>query len=226
MQTEEIIEKLKSMGNPVYSDSNNKLGIEGVKVLGVGVTKIKKLAKEIKKNHELALKLWDEPYIETKLLSVFIENPKEVSLEQIKEQIPNSRGFMLADYYAEYITVKTKYTDELIKEWTISGNNHIKKAGYALLYIKAKKDKKADNDFFRPFIPIIENELQDSENWVKESMNYCLMYIGARSKELNQLCLDAAKKIGKVTIDYGETSCMTVDSIKFLKSENVQRKLY
>lgn len=162
-------------------------------------------------------------YYEAKLLSIFIEDPKRVTEEQLDSYISDARGFMLADYLAEYVISKTSFMDRKIAEWTNSNNNLIKKAGYTLLYIKAKTDKKAEDEFFLPYLETIENEILSAENWVKESMNYAVMYIGSRNKKLNKLCLEMADRIGKITVDYGKTSCQTVDASKWLKSDRIQK---
>ncbi len=225
MTIEETTTKLKEMGNPKYAGTNRKMGIETEPTLGIGITDLKKFAKQIKKNHDLSLKLWDTPIFEAKLLSVFIEDPKKVSEEQIDSQIPNSRGFMLADYYSEFVLAKSGQLDSKIEEWTQSKIDHIKKCGYSALYIKAKTDKKTDDKYFEKFLDNIEKELHSSENWVKESMNYCLCYIGERSNALREKCLAIAKRIGRVEVDYGETSCVTVDVTNWLNSSRVKKKL-
>ena len=224
MTYKQVIAELEKMKNLNYSN-RDPFGLNTVPSYGIGVTKIKKLAKQIKKDHDLALKMWDTPIFEGRLLSIFIENSKEVTLDQINSQIPNSQGFMLADYYCQEIIVKTEFCDDLIEKWTKSKNNHIKKSGFALLYAKAKLDKKADDEFFEPYLEQIEKELQKAENWTKESMNYALMYIGSRTKKLNKKALAIAKKIGEVKIDYGDTSCITVDAIKWMTADRVVKKL-
>jgi 3-methyladenine DNA glycosylase AlkD len=225
MDYTEVMKELNNLVDPRYQNSKSQLNDDSGDMMGIGVTKLKKLAKKIKKNHELALQLWDTPLFECKLLSVFIEDPKQVTKEQIESQIPNSRGFMLADYFSEFVIVKTKFADELIEKWTQSAEDPIKKAGFALLYCKAKADKKAPDEFFMPYLEQIEKEIQSAENWVKESMNYAICHIGSRSKELNEYCLGLAARIGEVEIDYGTTSCVTVDATNWLKSDRIQKKL-
>jgi hypothetical protein len=80
---------------------------------------------------------------------------------------------------------------------------------------------KADNDlpdsFFEPYLTKIEKEIAGETNWVREAMNYVLIYVGSRSKGLSKLALKTAEKIGKVEIDYGESSCQTPDAVAYIK---------
>jgi 3-methyladenine DNA glycosylase AlkD len=217
MTYQEVIALLESKRNPQRSNNFSKLNIDFGTILGIGVGEIRKLAKELKKNHELALQLWDTAIYEARLLSIFIEDARKVTSGQVDEQIQNSYGFMIADYYSMEILVKTDFIDEKIVNWTKSNNNHIKKCGFSALYAKAKLDKNAPDSFFIPYIHQVEKEILDAENWVKESMNYSLVYIGGRSGELNLLCRAVAKKIGKIKINYGDSSCITIDALNYLE---------
>ena len=49
--------------------------------------------------------------------------------------------------------------------------------------------------------------------------------IGKRSAKLNKAALKAAKAIGPVQIDYGDTSCEPLDVVKHLTSDYVRNKL-
>jgi hypothetical protein len=86
------------------------------------------------------------------------------------------------------------------------------------------KNKNVDDIYFDQFLSDIENNIQSEENNVKDAMNNSLLSWGQRSKDLNSRILKSFKKIGKVIVDYGETSCQTPDVPKILSSERIQKK--
>jgi hypothetical protein len=47
-------------------------------------------------------------------------------------------------------------------------------------------------------------------------MNMALIAIGVRSAGLRKLALAAAKRIGKVEVDHGDTSCKTPDAAAYI----------
>ena len=71
----------------------------------------------------------------------------------------------------------------------------------------------------------IEKRIHKEPNWVKDAMNTALISIGSVDKKLNAKALLSAKKIGKVEVEYGDTSCLTPDALEQLTSERVQKKL-
>ena len=48
-------------------------------------------------------------------------------------------------------------------------------------------------------------------------MNSALISIGVRNSKLERKALAAAKRIGKVEVDHGETSCKTPDATAYIK---------
>ena len=68
----EIIEYLKDHSSEKYKANVTKLGIPKDNSLGVSMTELRKLAKQIKPSNSLAKQLWNTNYHEAKLLSVLI----------------------------------------------------------------------------------------------------------------------------------------------------------
>ena len=55
-------------------------------------------------------------------------------------------------------------------------------------------------------------------------MNYGLIAIGMRSDAFAQLATAAAKRLGKVQVDHGDTSCKTPDAIPYIQKARAHRK--
>ena len=70
----------------------------------------------------------------------------------------------------------------------------------------------------------LETEIGDERNWVREAMNYALIAIGSRSVSLNQQAAAIAERLGKIEIDYGDTSCQAPDARANLASVRLQSK--
>ena len=87
------------------------------------------------------------------------------------------------------------------------------------------RNKKTSEKYFIQFLPIIESNLQEEANNVKDAMHLSLLYWGQRSKDLNSKVIKTLQQIGQVIVDYGETSCQTPDVLKALLSDRIQNKL-
>lgn len=225
MNKTEILNYLKENKNERGIKVWGRTGIKGMQTFGFGVTKLKAFAKKVGKNHKLALELWNEPVFDCKILSTIIDDPKQLTREQINSQVNDLHFWMLSYAYCNYLLPKYQGIKKLADEWITSENDLERRCGFQLVYQIAKIDKKLPNEYFIPLIERIEKELQHEENLVKDAMNNALWSIGMRNQRLNKRCVNAAKKIGKVVVDYGDNSCVAIDVMTHLTSERTIKKL-
>lgn len=191
---------------------------------GIGLTQLKALAKQIGKNHDLAVELWNEPNYDVKTIAVLIEEPKKVDKAQIEVMVNDVSMWMMSHTWVQNLFSKVVFAKDLAEEWRLSKNDVKRRCGYAFLYYLVK-DKKVPDAYFLPILSEIETKIQQEENFVKDAMNNVLFAAGQRSKLLNVRCLEIVSAIGKITVDYGDNSCEAVDVIKHLTSERLQQKL-
>ncbi len=192
---------------------------------GIGLTQLKKLAKKIGRNHDLALKLWKEKNYEMVTLATLIDEPDKVTREQVEEQVKSLRFWMLAHSYCSNLMPKVAFQQELAEEWLHESDDVKRRVSYLLYYNIARDNKSLDDTYFEPIIDTIKSRLQQEENFVKDGMNNALIMIGSRSKKLHERALSAARHIGKVVVDYGDNSCQALDAVQHLNNKRVRAKL-
>ncbi len=226
MTVVQILEKVQQLGHAKHAEIFRKTSGSPDDAYAVGLTKLRAIAREAKRDHERALALWSSNIHEGKILATLTEEPKLVTEDQLEEQVKQIYTFDLADYFAKHVVAKTDFLLEKANEWThMKQPEWVRRVGYACVCNLAKKSKTLDNNYFQKHLVIIELEMAKASNWVKEGQNYALMAIGSRNKVLNQKALKVAEVVGKIKVDYGDTSCKTPDASGYLKSEKVQGKL-
>ena len=200
-----------------------------LKSFGIGLTQLRKLAKKIGKDHQLAGQLWKSNYYDAKSVGLLVDDPKQVTREQAEEQVEQLDGGYLAHVFAscDATLAKTPFAFDLACEWMNSEDEVRRRCGYTLLYELSKKNPRGmDDDFLLERIDHIQNSIHDEEMWVRESMLTALMGVGKRNKKLNKAAIRAAKTIGPVDIDYGDdNSCEPLDVLKHLTSDYIRQKL-
>lgn len=196
----------------------------GVKSYGVGVTKLKDLAKKIKKDHTLALELWEERGFETRILATLIMDAKQMSLADIEQLLEQEDAWMIVYSLTGAIMAIHPNAKEAAVEWCTSKKSILRQAGYLTLS-KIAKDNTIPDSFFADYLKPIEANLQTEDNFVKDGMNLALIAIGSRSKDLNTQATAIAKKLGKVVVDYGDNSCQALDATKYLTNPKMLEKL-
>ncbi len=224
MKKIEIYSLLEKNKNQRGIENWEKFKIQNWTSFGIGLTQLKALAKQLGKNHDLAVELWKEPNYDVKTISILIEEPKKVDKQQIEVMVNDVNMWIMSHTWVQNLFSKVSFAKELAEEWRQSENDLKRRCGYSYLYYLSL-DKKTPDSYFVPIISFIENNIQQEENFVKDAMNNVLFAVGKRSKLLNSQCLEVAKNIGKITVDYGDNSCEAVDVIKHLTTKRIQQKL-
>lgn len=224
MNVDQIIEKLKNLADPRARAVWKNIGLPPDQYLGVNLTKLKALAKEIRRNHDLALKLWDSGIHDARLLATMIEEPKKVSRNQLKRQVDDLDFWDLVDKFGSLVVAKSKYLNDCAEMWQNHDDEMVKRCAYILIGEQAKKKPDVGtypDRYFTGVLDIIEETIHDEMNWVKEGMLNAMIAIGSRNADLNEYVIALAERIGEVYIDYGDTACQTPDPLKILQSKQV-----
>lgn len=223
MTKKDILRKLKDLANPKAVEGMAKFGITSKKIYGVSIPNLRKIAKEIGTNHQLALKLWDEGIRETRILASMIDDPALITEEQMEKWVKDFDSWEVCDQCCMNLFWQTPFAFEKVEKWASKKEEFVKRASFALIAVLAWKNKKAKDKDFTKFFSIIRKESLDERNFVKKAVNWALRQIGKRNSNLNKKAISLAKEIQKIN---SKTSrWIASDAIKELKSEAIQKKL-
>ena len=78
--------------------------------------------------------------------------------------------------------------------------------------------------YFEKFLTTIEARIHSSPNRVRDAMNMALISIGLLGGTLREQAMAAAKRIGEVEVDHGETGCKTPDAVEYIRRAEARRK--
>lgn len=197
MNVDEVIERLKQLSDSLHLEGMKHFGIDNSKALGVSMPKVRQLAKDIKKNQALSIELWDTGIHECRILASMIGDPKLVTPQQMNKWVADFQSWDVCDQVCGNLFDRTEFAIDKALEWSRSEKEYIKRAGFVLIAEFAVHDKKADDDKFMQFFPVIEREAWDDRNFVKKAINWALRQIGKRNKNLHQLAIESAKRIAQ-----------------------------
>ena len=225
MKFDEVMKELESHHNPLSVEGMKKGGINPEKAFGVKIPVLRKMAKKIGKNHDLALELWELGYRETMILASMIDNPKEVTENQMEKWVssPYFSYWEIVDQTCMNLFFITSFATAKVMEWSTREEELVKRAAFALIAVMAWKDKEAQDSKFIIYFPIIKREAIDERNNVKKAVNWALRQIGKRNLNLNFMACELAEEIMK--IDSKSAKWIAKDALKELTSESVQTRL-
>jgi 3-methyladenine DNA glycosylase AlkD len=224
MDCEEILKQLKSLSNPDAVAGMARFGINPKNTYGVSIPVLRKMAKQIGKNHLFAQQLWTSSGIhEARILAGMIDVPEKVTETQLERWVKDFDSWDVCDQCCSNLFDKTKFAHKKAIEWSKRKEEFVKRAGFVLMATLAVHDKEADNQKFLRFLPVIKREATDKRNFVKKAVNWALRQIGKRNSALNKIAIQTAKKIQK--IDSKSARWIASDALRELTSGAVQKKL-
>jgi 3-methyladenine DNA glycosylase AlkD len=222
MDYEEVMTKLKSLSDPKAVEGMARFGINPEKNLGVSVAQIRKLAREIGKDHNLAITLWNSGIRDARLLSATIDEPEKVTEEQLESMVLDLNSWDICDHCCSDIFLSSGFAHKKAIEWSDRKEEFVKRSAFSLMARLAVRDKKAEDNVFEDFLPIIKRESMDERNYVKKAVNWALRQIGKRNKRLNKLAIKTAKDIQK--LDSKSAKWIAADALRELSGEKVQKR--
>ncbi|MCX7875161.1 MAG: DNA alkylation repair protein [Melioribacteraceae bacterium] len=216
MTSKEIISILKKNGSEYNRQGMKRYGINVDKAFGISVTNLRKLAKQIGKNHDLAIELWETGYHEARHLASMIAVPKLVTKSLMNKWVKDFNSWDICDGTCSNLFCKTPYAVDKIFEWSKSNKEFVRRTAFSLIAYLAVHDKKRNDEDFLLFFELIKKYSTDERNFVKKAVNWSLRQIGKRSRSLNEKAIQLAEDIKQ--IDSRSAKWIANDAIKELKN--------
>jgi 3-methyladenine DNA glycosylase AlkD len=231
MTVSEVLALLDAQRDQRGMDNWEKLGPDtaGLRSYGIGLTRLRKLAKQIGRNRELSCSLWKTDVYEAKVIALLIDDPTQITPDQAERQVEELAGGMLAHVFAscDATLAKTSFVVELADQWVRSDDPVRRDCGYGLLYEVSKfSGKKAPpEEFFLAHIHRIAGTIGTEPEKVRLAMGSALMGIGKRSAALNEAALKVAQAVGPIEYSSINGKCEPFDVAKHLSSKELKEKL-
>ncbi|MCP4380235.1 MAG: DNA alkylation repair protein [Hyphomicrobiales bacterium] len=190
-----VLAELESLGSEANRAGMARYGINTDRAFGVSMTQLRPLARAHKKDHALAAALWSSGYHEARLLAVLVEDPKQVTEEQMDAWVADFDSWDLCDQACMKLFDRTPFVEDKIRIWAMDEREFVRRAAFAMLAAYAVHGKAVPDDRYRSFLPLIERHATDSRNFVKKAVNWALRQIGKRSLTLHGPALELAERL-------------------------------
>jgi 3-methyladenine DNA glycosylase AlkD len=195
MKSDEVINKLKSLSNKKNVEGMARFGINSENTLGVSIYILRPLAKEIGKNHKLALQLWKSKIHEARILASYIDEVAKVTEKQMDAWVADFDSWDVCDQVISNLFDQTPFAYKKAFEWSKRKEEFVKRAGFVMMAALSVHNKKAPDTKIMKFLPVIKREATDERNLVKKAVNWALRQIGKRNKKLNEEAVKLAEEI-------------------------------
>jgi 3-methyladenine DNA glycosylase AlkD len=222
MTFNQVPRRLRSATNPAAVRGMAKFGITAAKAYGWSTPALKKLARAIGKDHDLAQRLWSTGILEARTLAGLIDEKEKVTEPQTEDWVKDFDSWAVCDGTCLNLFRYTPFAYKKCCEWSERQEEYVKRAAFALMACLAVSDKAADDRMFLRFLPLIKRQADDERNYVRKAVNWALRQIGKRNQRLNRVAIKAAREI------HGRNSSsarwIALDALRELRSPAVQRR--
>ncbi len=129
----EIIDRLKSLASPANVEGMARFGINSKDTLGISIPVLRKVAKEVSGDHELALEVWESGLHEARILAAFIDDPRLVTEEQMEAWVADFDSWDVCDQVCGSLFDKTPFAFQKAIRWSERDEEFARRAGFAMM---------------------------------------------------------------------------------------------
>jgi 3-methyladenine DNA glycosylase AlkD len=186
------------MADPGNVRGMARFGINPEGALGVSMPALRKLGRELGRDHGLSCALWKTAIHEARILAALVGDPERLTRRQADAWVRDLDSWDVCDQLCMNLLDRTPFAYEKAAEWSRGGPEFEKRAGFALMAVLAVHDKGAPDSKLAAFLAVIESGATDDRNFVRKAVSWALRQIGKRSPGLKRKAVAAAKRIAKL----------------------------
>jgi 3-methyladenine DNA glycosylase AlkD len=180
-------------------------------MFGVSFAALKVLVKRIGVDHDLARALWKTGNFDARLLAAKVADPARMSSRDLDRWAAENR-IRSGDMYVAALAAEGPHAAAKAPQWLASADETVRRTGWGLVGQMASRDEATPDAWFAQHLARIERTIRRAPNFERYAMNSALIAIGGRSPALRKAALAAARRIGDVEVDHGDTACKTPEA--------------
>ena len=192
---EEALGKLQAQARPDQLEGMARFGMATDRRLGLSVPTMRRIAKELGKDHKLALALWKTGIPEAQIVATLVDPPEKLTEKQMDAWVKDFKSWDVCDQVCGNLFDKSPLAWKKAREWAGREEEFVRRAAFALMAYLAWHDKEAGDEAFIQLLPVVQQAADDERNFVKKAVNWALRGIGKRNTRLKKAAIQAAREI-------------------------------
>jgi len=218
MTAADIVAELKSLGKESYKKVLLNHGIVEP-VYGVSIEQLKKIQKRIKQDYELAKELYETGVYDAMYLAGLIADDARMTKKDLQRWVDKATSDSLCNYTVAWVAAESSHGWEMAQKWIESKKPRVAAAGWSTLVslMGVKQDAELDLAALKKLLERVQKTIHDAPNGVRYAMNMFVIGLAAYVKPLSEAVMKTAEKIGRVSVDVGNTACKVPYAPEYIK---------
>jgi 3-methyladenine DNA glycosylase AlkD len=205
-----IMAELKKKGREntrkIYARHGNAMD----RTFGVSVADLKVIAKTIKGQQALALELYETGNLEAMYLAGMVVDGSQMTRQQLNAWAEGAANLqMISEYTVTWVTVESPHARDLAMQWIKSKKEHVASSGWSTYsgIMATNPDESLDLAEIEGLLGTVVKTIHTAQNRVRYTMNVFVISVASYVKPLLKQAKGAARQIGAVSVDTGDTAC-------------------
>jgi hypothetical protein len=185
---------------------------------------MKKIEKRIKKDYQLALDLYDTGNYDAMYFAGLIADDAKMTKRDLGDWVAKAYCSALATSAVAWVAAGSPRAHELALEWIESKEEMLTVAGWATLGSLAsiKADTELDLAELKRLLLRVQQSIHEQTDDVRSAMNRFVIAVGTYVVALTDDALRAGERIGKVSVDMGDTACSVPYSPDYIRKAQLK----
>ena len=191
---------------------------------GVSVADLKVIAKQIKGQQQLALDLYATGNADAMYLAGIVADGSEMTKKELDDWAKAAPYSMISGYTVPGVAAESEHARPLALKWIKSKNEQVAVCGWCTYagIVATRGDEELDLKEIEGLLDHVVEKIHTAANSVRSTMNGFVIAVGSYVPPLLEKAKQAAKTIGKVTVDMGDTACKVPLATEYI--EKVESK--
>ena len=204
-----VMKALEKVGDPRRIQAFVNHGAPADSMFGVSVADMKVIAKKIKGEQDLALELYETGNGDAQYLAGMVANGALMNKSLLDRWARQASWQMVSEYTVPGVATESDHARDRAIKWMKAKKESVASSGWNTYsgHVTVTPDDQLDLDEIEGILDQIEAEIDTSMNRVKYTMNGFVTAVGVYVTPLSKRAKATAKKLGKVEVDMGDTSC-------------------
>ncbi len=174
-----------------------RYGIHADQALGVPMAAMKRIARDLGRDHALAAELWGTGVYEARIVAALVEEPALVTLAQMDRWCADFDNWAICDTVCFSLFDRAPGAWSRVEPWARDDREFVRRAAFALLWSLALHDTSAADAQFVEGLALLEQYAADERPLVTKSMSMSMRAVGRRNPFLQAAVRDTAGRLAE-----------------------------
>ena len=217
MNLSDVMAELEQKGTAATKKTHLRHGAPEP-LFGVRVGDLKPLQKKLKGRQDLALELYATRNSDAMYLAGLIADGTKMTRKQIDSWAAGATWHLIAGCPVSWVAAEHPHGFEIAEKWIDSKRELTATAGWTALagIVSTVADENLPIDRLNALLDRVVNTLAASPDRVRYAMNGFVISCGTYVAALGDKAIAAARQLGTVSVDMGDTSCKVPDAEAYI----------